>query len=198
LLPRTQPVGAAHRAEGGASSIMIGPSGPAVVQLPAVSHTCRVSVIAWASVLPVPTEVLNVNEASDALANPAGSAVAVQLIDTSPFCQPAGTEPQLIVGASNETRAGLGAGTVVQLPALSQTGAWLANAAAPSAVAGGTDVLKVNDPSSGDWRPLPPSPAEQVTVTFCETQTAGVGVQETSGGTSSTLMPSTGPAVAQF
>jgi|SRR5689334_18206833 hypothetical protein len=78
---------------------MIGPTGPAVEQLPAKSHTLRVPVCAIDVSVPEATLVESVKLASAAFARPEPESLAVQVMLTSVACQAVSGFPQAILGA---------------------------------------------------------------------------------------------------
>ncbi len=67
-------------------STMLPVMGPAVVQLPAASHTLRLAVAASAVSVPWGTAVARENEPSAGSARPEPTSVAVQAMLTSPAC----------------------------------------------------------------------------------------------------------------
>src|SRR5262245_33478484 len=83
---------------GAARSTAIGPSGPVVAQLPALSHTSCVPVCAAASSLPLPTLVVSRKDTSAGSARPEPSSLAVQATETSSACQPDGGGSQATSG----------------------------------------------------------------------------------------------------
>ena len=72
--PADAPFAGMLRAIAGAlRSILLAPNGPTIVQLRALSHTCRLSVNAFASSVPAGTLVESEKEASPGLARPGGT-----------------------------------------------------------------------------------------------------------------------------
>src|SRR6266540_1335798 len=92
--------GAVMLMDGAFLSTRLPPTGPAVTQLPALSHTWRLLV--WASVVSVPsgTLVVSVNEASAGLARPESrfGSNAEQLMLASVACQNVSAVAQVTMG----------------------------------------------------------------------------------------------------
>src|SRR4051794_1867563 len=87
-----------HATAGRARSIAIGRIGPAVAQLPATSHTARLSVPAFASATPSGTEVERPKLASAGRSSPEPGSAAAHAIVTFSRCQPPSGASHVISG----------------------------------------------------------------------------------------------------
>ena len=170
--------------------------GPAVTQVPAVSQTWTLFVLAFGSSTPAATFVTRLKDACAGLARPAG-AEAVQAIEALADSHCALAVPQDTTGPLRSIRLPMIGPAVEQLPTASQTWTLFVLALASSAPAA-TFVTRFNEACDAVSSPTPPSVDVHAIDALVASQAALAEPQDTTGPLRSILLPVTGPAVEQL